>query len=101
MAEQAAVVGGKGMRVRLRDTVPLSGSLNIEKKGRVEYHLEPNRVTVVPESVYQFLKGKFGVEQERLVPDEAENAKFPHKRNEAPIMRSEPKPGYIIEFLEG
>lgn len=102
MAEKAAVIGGKaGMRVRLRDEIPLHGSLNIEGKRSVRYTLEPNRVTEVDPRVYEELKRKFGIEQERWVPDDEENAKHPHKLGQPPIMRSELKPGYIIEFLEG
>lgn len=101
MAKTAEIGGRAGMRVRLRDDTPLHGSLNVEGKRAVRYCLEPNRVTEVPEPVYRELKRKFGLEQERWVPDLEANEKSPHKANEQPILRSEPKPGYIIEFLEG
>jgi hypothetical protein len=50
--------------------------------------------------VYEMLKHKFSVQEERSVPDFEANVKNPHGKGDAPAMRSEAKPSYILEFKD-
>ena len=92
----------KAMRkLRLRgEDFPLECAADIQGGGTVRATLLPDQWVEVPDAIYQQLKQQFAVEEERLVPDFEANEARPHKRGEAPAMRRELKPGYIIEGFD-
>lgn len=95
----AAVLEGKGRRVRLRDDHSLPCAVDIG--GRViRFTLPPNQWVTPPEPIYQMLKQKFTVRTERAVPDFDLNDQHPHKAGHPAMTRTETNTGYIIEGLD-
>lgn len=104
-----ANVNTREYKVRLRnETIPLPCSVenadpNKGNTGRVRASLIPDQWTDVPECIYDMLKAKFQMRESvsRNVPDYNANERNPRLKQDAEgqtIMRSESKPGYIIEF---
>lgn len=82
-------------KVRLRgQDFPLDIALCSENRGEVRVSLPPGRTVEVDPDVYDFLKLKFGVQEEREVTNVVMTPTGPIKET-----RSEAKPGYIIEFM--
>lgn len=96
-----AAIADKAVRwVRSRETHPIHVTLDTEGGKQERVTLNPNERVKVSERVYDMLKAKFGVVGDRLVPDHDENERNPHGRGQAPAMRAERRPGYIIDGLD-
>lgn len=88
-----------GGQVRSREDHVISGSVDIGTEV-FRYSLTPGKWVAVEGPVYEMLKRKFGVQEERYVPDHDANFRNPHVKGETGAMRAEPKPGYILEFKD-
>lgn len=87
-----------GYRVRLREDHPLPVSVDIEGKKTIRVTLPPNQWVTVPKPIFDALQ-KFRVDRVRDVPDYEANDRAPHKAGQPAIMRTESKPGHVIEGL--
>ena len=68
--------------------------------GEYKGSLPPGKWVSVEGPVYEMLKRKFAVQEDRYVPDHDANRNNPHAKGEAAAMRAEPKPGYVLEFKD-
>lgn len=96
----AVITKKSGGQVRNREDHTISGALDIGPAGVLRYSLPPGKWVAVEGPVYEMLKHKFSVQEDRLVVDFEENLKNPHRKGEAPAMRAEAKPSYVLEFKD-